>query len=1241
MALQLSDVQGLVFHAYRRHPHARYVLLRFRNDAAAARQWLADLLSSIDSATPKDAGPERRPGVRLNIAFTYSGLQRLGLPADGLHTFPTAFVEGLGRAWCPNRGADHRSRILGDVGESAPDAWAWGYQPDPQRRVDALLMVFGTDLTQVIEDLALWTNRAAALCAIEPGAFHELCGTFPRDLRAKVREPFGFVDGVSQPVLKSGRSQLRIGERRSQPEIHELEDGEILMGHRDGARQWPSSPTISADHDVECVLPDAPSDEPAPPQRPPRRDLGHNGTYLVFRQMSQDVAGFEEECASESARQGMDVERYKALLVGRWRDGSPLISCPVAHNPALADAPAGNDFRYADDPFGQRCPIGAHIRRANPRDSLVSDPTVSWRVTNRHRLLRRGRPYKNGNEEGLHFIALNADIVRQFEFIQQNWLNDLSFGGLDNEVDPLIGQGNGASQEQGMRLPPPPEHRVPGRTSFSRYVTVRGGGYFFLPSLTTLRYLAGVASPAPPVRGWEPAPRAASRADIVRLLAHGRFSFLLATVLALAPLALFIDNPGLRALLEPMFRFNAWWELGALTLAASLTAGIGMITWRTVQLYAGKRFGLNTGLSSALTWGRVLRWQALSLPWIACTLYLSLVDATRPMPKVWRVRPIRWGELTQWLKEMVQESPWWLLAILLGYLISYAVMWVAEYVRGRGVTEENSEPTVILPPTRRRHQRQQTPSILEGARVVNFLGAKTAQISPERARGYVDHETGRILAGHVSGLALFLVSGVLYLLGRFLFRPGDLFFGAQLPSSVYLLFLLSAATFVSSAAAFWLDRYRVPLLLLVVAWLVVSTNFRDGDHRFSVIDPRPARSAIAWDRGPSIVDAITSADDHAWRNGRATAKEAPVIVVAAGGGGGYQSAWVARVLTGLTELWGAAFAQNVRLISATSGGSIGVMHFVDRYDYWGFAEGRAQLSSIVDAAASPATADIWWGLTYFDFPRVLPLRFERDRGWALERAWQRAFRRPNEQRTLSEWRHGVAAGWRPATAFNAMAVETGQRVVLATYTLPAGSAAHLGTLIAGHDIDLVTAARLSASFPIVTPFARAAGDSVTHHLADGGYWDNHGLLSMLEWLEAANSALDTRHVIVIRIPPPAAAPPEPRDQSWVWQASASVLGLESMRVNAQKARNDRDLETYRRERDARRATLKDAPSKTFAAVEFSSGGSESLSWHLSRAERCTIERQWRNFAGSPQLTALESLLGSQQAMPEMPEQCRP
>jgi deferrochelatase/peroxidase EfeB len=153
-----------------------------------------------------------------------------------------------------------------------------------------------------------------------------------------------------------------------------------------------------------------------------------------------------------------------------------------------------NAFSYSDDPGGLKCPVGAHIRRANPRDSLdASDPAGALERVRRRRLLRRGRSFgeplppsapDGGTERGLYFICLCADLERQFEFVQQTWLNNQSFSGLSGETDPLIGARAGASC-----------FTVPGAEFPTRYsnlgqfVTVRGGAYFFLPGIHALQQL--------------------------------------------------------------------------------------------------------------------------------------------------------------------------------------------------------------------------------------------------------------------------------------------------------------------------------------------------------------------------------------------------------------------------------------------------------------------------------------------------------------------------------------------------------------------------------------------------------------------------------------------------------------------------------------------------------------------------------------------------------------------------------
>ncbi len=216
--------------------------------------------------------------------------------------------------------------------------------------------------------------------------------------------------------------------------------------------------------------------------------------------MSQNVADFwgflDEATRTSNGRSDEKTrERLGAKFVGRWKSGAPLVQAPGEDRPDLANE---NNFEYAKlDPHGFACPFGAHVRRANPRDSLGDDPEDALARTRRHRLLRRGRSYgpraadplvEDGKERGLHFICLNSDIERQFEFVQQTWINNPVFHGLTGEVDPLIGdvdRGKGLLTMQSD----PIRTCIHDLRGFS---TVKGGAYFFLPGLRALRYLSSL-----------------------------------------------------------------------------------------------------------------------------------------------------------------------------------------------------------------------------------------------------------------------------------------------------------------------------------------------------------------------------------------------------------------------------------------------------------------------------------------------------------------------------------------------------------------------------------------------------------------------------------------------------------------------------------------------------------------------------------------------------------------------------
>ncbi len=443
--MDLHDIQGIVFYGYSRQPHACYVGLRF-GDAAPARDWLRAIAGEV--APARHHGDRDAP--RVNVALSYTGLERLGLPPDSLATFPREFRDGMHHP--------DRCRVNGDVGEDAPERWVMG---TGERRLDALLMLFAPSAA----DLAgLRARHERALAASGVGVVAAIEARIPHDRR----EHFGFRDGISQPAVTGGPRTPRSGD-------HAVAPGEVVLGYPNGYGLSTSSPSDRG------------------------FDLGRNGTYLVFRKLYQDVAAFWRYAYAAGRPSGVDgvsdaATRLAARMIGRWPDGSPLVLAPNQPQPDLATR---NDFLYAAlDPRGERCPLGAHMRRANPRDMLGASPAESLEAVARHRIVRRGRLYgpvmagphprdDDGVDRGLVFVALNANLRRQFEFIQQTWLDNRGFGGVYDERDPIVGRdaGDGCFSVPGSTV-----RRCHG--GVPRVVRVQGGGYFFLPGVAALGHLA-------------------------------------------------------------------------------------------------------------------------------------------------------------------------------------------------------------------------------------------------------------------------------------------------------------------------------------------------------------------------------------------------------------------------------------------------------------------------------------------------------------------------------------------------------------------------------------------------------------------------------------------------------------------------------------------------------------------------------------------------------------------------------
>ena len=431
MTVDLRDLQGNVLRAYgTAFAHAAYLFVRVA-DPAAGRAWLAELCGQVTSDEPWPHG--HKPAHTLNVALTADGLRAIGAPKQVVDAFPADFSQGMAA----------RAEIVGDAGESHPQNWE-----RPLRQPQVLLIAMAHEagsLGKRVGELGARIHAAGGGLALD----HVQRAAA---LEGK-REHFGFADGFSQPAIQGEAGPLtRNGMGTPEPDGQwsEVAPGEFVHGYpgEDGA----------------------PSGGPPPP-------LHRSGSFMVWRKLRQDVAGFDDYARRAAAQLGIPEGTVKAKMVGRWQDGRSLA---VSDRPEPADRRELDPHRINDFRYGTEvgfCPLGAHVRRANPRDALGFDGLL----TKRHRIIRRGMPYTDDGEVGLIFACYQADIARQFEFIQARWMNDGDPFWIGAEKDPLTMAGERMTI-QGS----PPTFLAP----LASFVTTKGGGYFFVPGLSGLRALA-------------------------------------------------------------------------------------------------------------------------------------------------------------------------------------------------------------------------------------------------------------------------------------------------------------------------------------------------------------------------------------------------------------------------------------------------------------------------------------------------------------------------------------------------------------------------------------------------------------------------------------------------------------------------------------------------------------------------------------------------------------------------------
>jgi Dyp-type peroxidase family len=429
--LELDDIQSGVLRPRPSPFAATYIILRI-DDREGGRELMRRLAKVVASAAHPES-PARDTWV--SVSLSYQGLKALGVPQSSLDTFPPQFQQGM-RA---------RANSLGDTGESAPENWE---KPLGSNDVHVVVTAIAPDAAHLEPALARAREAYRELKGVE-AIWRQDCHALADD-----KEPFGFKDGISHPAIEGS------GIPGSNPQEKPLKPGEFVLGYPDefGGTQTPPQPDV----------------------------LGRNGSFIVFRKLHQRVAEFRKYLKANATGSHPD-ELIAAKMMGRWRSGAPLAKCPM-HDDAAAGS--DNDFLFkSDDAIGYKTPLGSHIRRMNPRDADVAG------LVRIHRMIRRGTAYgpslpdgvleDDGADRGLMFAFVGANIGRQFEFVQSEWMNDSKFFGGTTGRDPVSG-GDGADGT--FDIPRRPmKLRLKGLPNF---VVTRGGEYCFLPGLRALRWLA-------------------------------------------------------------------------------------------------------------------------------------------------------------------------------------------------------------------------------------------------------------------------------------------------------------------------------------------------------------------------------------------------------------------------------------------------------------------------------------------------------------------------------------------------------------------------------------------------------------------------------------------------------------------------------------------------------------------------------------------------------------------------------
>jgi hypothetical protein len=486
-----------------------------------------------------------------------------------------------------------------------------------------------------------------------------------------------------------------------------------------------------------------------------------------------------------------------------------------------------------------------------------------------------------------------------------------------------------------------------------------------------------------------------------------------------------------------------------------------------------------------------------------------------------------------------------------------------------------------------------------------------------------------LASGHLAGLSFFLIALILFLVVGYCFRPnikpGSM--RIEAPIIIYMMALLAIVVPLLSTMTFALDQSRFPVILTAICFLVVSYELWQVDYLFDL-----EKSKENFDKNDLRDFETAIANRLQFQSSKGEGRT--LIVVTASGGGIQAAGWTAQVLVGLQEWLGADFTKSIGLISSVSGGSVGSMFFVDYCDSEG-AIRPDNLTAVVQNSVQDSLDTVGWGLVYRDLGNIVGLPWLtkncfkiKDRGEALEYSWQRSG--SLKKTTLNSLAIKALAGQVPIPVFNTTLVEDGRRMLFSPMTFFQGEddlTIDSNTLYAGYDIKAVTAGRLSATFPYVSPTSRNdIKKEIKHnyHIVDGGYFDNSGIVTAIDWLddnmEVFSHKVNVKRLVFLEI--------EAFEQQsfgkkvvegkggFAMAFLAPITTLLKVKTASLVVRNLQEvnllIDKYRSKLDPPNTNIAKS-NVQYLKIEFpTSQYTQPLSWKLTASEKFALEKAWQD-----------------------------